>query len=110
MKPSIIRSSRKRLGLSVTDLAAKMNVGISAAWAWDRGESIPHTKRIAALASILHLDADELRLALKGDQVVVGAETSDLKVAAVLEAAKLHCASLLGRSPQSITLTLSVAV
>ena len=82
MKKSIIRASRKRLGLSVSDLAARMNVGVSAAWAWDRGTSVPHTKRIGKLASILRIDADELRHALKGDLDGAGVENPDLTVAA----------------------------
>lgn len=110
MRPTIVRSSRKRLGLSVADIAAKMKVGVSAAWAWDRGTSIPQSKRIDELASILRINPDELRFALKGDQDFTGAEAPDLAVAAVLEAAKQQCASLLGLRPETVTVTLTVSV
>lgn len=55
-----IKTARENLSLSQSALAKKLSVTRSSVNAWEMGISIPSSKRIAELASILNVSTDYL--------------------------------------------------
>lgn len=55
-----IRRLRERLGMSMADLADRMNVSVPTVSRWETGEAVPVTGRLDALAGALHCTIDEL--------------------------------------------------
>ena len=104
---TIIRQRRKELGISVEVLAQKAGVGVSSAWAWDRGASIPRPKRIETLALALDMDTQELMRALH-DAKGRDNEPQEESVDTILSAAKLSVARLMRVEPAHLTLILSL--
>lgn len=53
---TMIRQARKRRGWKQDYLATLMNVGRSAVGQWERGETVPQTRTLVALARLLDFD------------------------------------------------------
>lgn len=55
-----IRMLRKRLGMTMYELADRMGVSVSTVSRWETGEAVPVTTRLGALADVLCCTTDEL--------------------------------------------------
>lgn len=51
---------REKKGLSVTELAKKLNVSMVCIWRWETGQRTPSIKRLAILAAVLDTTPNEL--------------------------------------------------
>lgn len=55
-----IQRLRKERGLTLSELARRLNVSKPTVWAWEQGKARPVETRYAALASVLGVEASEL--------------------------------------------------
>lgn len=55
-----IAKRRRQLGLSQSDLAKKLGVDQTAVHNWEKGKSMPATRRLPAIAEILNCTVDDL--------------------------------------------------
>lgn len=51
---------RESKGISRSDLAKQMNVGINTVWRWEKGQRIPDLETIQVLRTLLGCSLDEL--------------------------------------------------
>lgn len=55
-----IKALREKLKMSQKDLARELNVGRSTVATWERGQAMPRTGMLKALADALHCKIDNL--------------------------------------------------
>lgn len=63
---SFLQAERKRMGLTQSDLAEKVNVTPQAVSNWERGETLPDISLLPDLAEALHCSADAILSGGKG--------------------------------------------
>lgn len=108
MSDTFIREMRRRAELSVPELARATGVSETAAWKWDRGESLPREKFVEAIARALKVESGDLRANL------VRTASSELQarhapVDRALEHAKNQIAKALKIDRERIQLRLTIA-
>ena len=57
---SFLQTERKKLGLTQSELAEKLNISPQAVSNWERGESIPDVSLLLDLANVLHCSVDSI--------------------------------------------------
>jgi transcriptional regulator with XRE-family HTH domain len=63
--PALLRTSRAGHGWTQARLAAAVGVAIATVGRWERGESVPQGHLLPALAHVLGIDEDRLRLSIR---------------------------------------------
>ena len=63
-----VAENRKRLGMTQTQLAARLHVTDKAVSKWERGEADPSTANLLALGRLYGVPAEELLRAVTGEK------------------------------------------
>ena len=105
---TMVRRRRRELEISVPQLAERSGVSETAAWAWDRGKSVPKDKMISKLADILELDRDTLAASFAALRKLKRGDADTLDVGQILTETKKRLARKMGIAEGQIELIMTI--
>lgn len=104
----MIRQRRRELGMSLPELAQRAGVSETAAWAWDRGKSVPKDAMISKLADILEMDRAVLSASFAARRKPLRGDPDAMDVGQILAETKKRLARKMGIAEAQIEVVMTV--
>jgi len=105
---TLVRRKRRELEVTVPELAKRAGVSETAAWAWDRGKSVPKDKMISKLAEILDMDRDTLAASFAALRKPLRGDPDSLDIGQILAETKKRLARKMGIAEGQIELIMTI--